>query len=373
MRVILACGGTAGHINPALAIADEIMRTAPGSKVLFIGSGRRLENKLVPEAGYTLENIRISGFERGMTPKQIIRNIQTLKNIATAQAQTGEIFRHFKPDIVVGTGGYVCYPVIKKAIQCKLPTIIHESNAVPGLTTQLLAGRVDKVLVAFPDTENLYQRPEKVEYAGTPVRRDFYKYNKDEARLKLGIDGRPLVVSYWGSLGAEHMNEIITDFIPRNIESRMFNHIHATGGNEAVTKSFIRRLQQKTAGMNIPPWVDIRTYIDNMPAVMTAADLILCRAGASTIAELTTLGRPAVMVPSPNVAGNHQEKNAQMLEKIGGAVVMDEKECTGEALYNVVKKLLGDKAALSKMADAMKRTGVPDAANKIVRVIISMI
>jgi UDP-N-acetylglucosamine--N-acetylmuramyl-(pentapeptide) pyrophosphoryl-undecaprenol N-acetylglucosamine transferase len=369
----MACGGTAGHINPALAIADEIVRTAPGTKVLFIGSGRRLENKLVPEAGYTLENIRISGFERGLTPKQIIKNIQTLKNIATAQAQTGEILRRFKPDIVVGTGGYVCYPVLHKAGQMRIPTIIHESNAIPGLTTQLLAGRVDKVLVAFPNVTGQYPRPDKVLFTGTPVRPDFYRLNKYEARLKLGIDGRPLVVSYWGSLGAEQMNEIITDFIPLNIESRMFNHIHATGGNDTVTKAFIRRLQQKMSGLNIPPWIDIRTYIDNMPAVMAAADLVLCRAGASTLAELTAIGRPAIMVPSPNVANNHQEKNAQLLVKTGGAILMDERDCTGEGLYTTVRDLLADKKHLQEMSDAMKKTGVPDAASIIVRLIISMI
>ncbi len=152
-------------------------------------------------------------------------------------------------------------------------------------------------------------------FTGTPVRSDFHKYTKDEARLKLGIDGRPLVVSYWGSLGAERMNDIVIDFIPRNIESRLFNHIHATGGSDAVTRAFIRRLQQKMSGLNIPPWVDIRTYIDNMPAVMTAADLILCRAGASTLAELTALGRPAVMIRRPTSQTTTRKRMPQQWPK----------------------------------------------------------
>jgi UDP-N-acetylglucosamine--N-acetylmuramyl-(pentapeptide) pyrophosphoryl-undecaprenol N-acetylglucosamine transferase len=372
MRVLITCSGTAGHINPALAIADEIVKTAPGTKIMFIGAGRRLENKLIPEAGYPLENIRISGFARGFTPKQILNNIKTLSNIATAQAQTGEIIKRFRPDVAVGTGGYVCYPVLRKAAHMGIPTVIHESNAIPGLTTQLLAGIVDKILVAFPDVSGLYPRPEKVQYTGTPVRSDFLRFTKNEARLKLGIDGRPLVVSYWGSLGAENMNNIITDFIPLNMESRLFNHIHATGGTDAIKTQFVGRLKQKISGVNIPPWIDIRTYIDNMPLVMTAADLILCRSGASTMAELTALGKPAIMVPSPNVTNNHQEKNAQRLAKTGGVVSIVEKDCTGELLYSTVKNLLTDKARLALMSEAMRNAGVPDAASGIVGLIISM-
>lgn len=372
MKFLFTCGGTAGHINPALALADEMRRTFPESRILFIGSGRRLENKLIPQAGYEIENISISGIERGISPSNVIRNIKTLRNLAAATAQSAEIMNRFKPDAAIGTGGYVCYPVLKKAAQMGIPTFIHESNAVPGLTTKMLSGKVDKILVAFPDVSNSYKYPAKVVFTGTPVRAGFMPQNKNDARLLLGIDGRPLVVSFWGSLGAMRMNEIIADFIALNIESRLFNHIHATGGSESVTQALIARLHGKSAGMNIPRWVDIRTYIYNMPAVMAASDLVLCRAGASTLAELTYMGKPAVIIPSPNVTNNHQEKNALQLGKTGGAVVIDEKACTGEILFQKVSKLLQSKSELTVMSDAMKKAGVPDSAKKIVELIIAM-
>jgi UDP-N-acetylglucosamine--N-acetylmuramyl-(pentapeptide) pyrophosphoryl-undecaprenol N-acetylglucosamine transferase len=372
MRFLFTCGGTAGHINPALALADELKRTMPDVKILFVGSGRRMENRLIPQAGYDIKNIRISGFERGISPEKILRNFKTLRNLASAAAQSSEIIRIFKPDVAIGTGGYVCYPVLKKASELGIPTVIHESNAVPGLTTKMLTRTVDKVLVAFPDVANQYRYPEKVVFTGTPVRGGFLQQSKHMARMSLGIDGRPLVVSFWGSLGAEKMNEIIPDFIALNMESRLFNHIHATGGNEAVTASLRKRLHDKTSHDVIPPWIDIRTYIDNMPTIMAAADVVLCRAGASTMAELTFMGKPAVIVPSPYVTNNHQEKNAQQLEKTGGAVVIYEKDCTGELLYQTVRNLLADKAKLNSMADAMKNAAVPDSAEKIIDLIISL-
>lgn len=372
MKFLFTCGGTAGHINPAIALADELRHTVPDSRILFIGSGRRLENKLIPEAGYDIENIKISGFERSLSPKMIVRNVKTFRNLAGAASQSAEIIGRFKPDAVIGTGGYVCYPVLKKAARMKIPTLIHESNAVPGLTTKMLAGLVDKILVAFPDVAGQYKYKDKVVFTGTPIRAGFSPQSKNDARQLLGLDSRPLVVSFWGSLGAERMNELIADFMALDIESGLFNHIHATGGSEAVTDAVVRRLQAKSPGLRIPRWVDIRTYIYNMPTVMAAADIVLCRAGASTIAELTYMGKPAVIVPSPNVTNNHQEKNALQLSRSGGAVVINEKECSGEILYKTVAKLLGSKEDLAAMSDAMKSAGVKDSAKKIVELIISM-
>ncbi|MEL4106012.1 UDP-N-acetylglucosamine--N-acetylmuramyl-(pentapeptide) pyrophosphoryl-undecaprenol N-acetylglucosamine transferase [Oscillospiraceae bacterium WX1] len=371
MKVLLTCGGTAGHINPALAIADELKKICPDCEILFVGSGRRLENRLIPMAGYDLDNIKISGFERSLSPRKLLFNAKALLNLIGAFGQTREIFRHFQPDIAIGTGGYVCYPVLKTASKKGIPTLIHESNAVPGLTTRLLSSKVDKVLVAFADVADLYPHPERVLFTGTPVRGDFTSQRKNEARLRLGIDGRPLVVSFWGSLGAEKMNGDIIDFIPYNIESRLFNHIHATGGSAAVTQDVKRKIREKMTG-DLPRWIDIRTYIDNMPTVMAAADLVVCRGGASTLAELTLMGKPAVIVPSPNVTNNHQEKNAAQLSKAGGAVVLHERDCTGEKLYQTVKRLVSNKQQLAEMAVSMKKAGVPDSAKKIVELIISM-
>jgi UDP-N-acetylglucosamine--N-acetylmuramyl-(pentapeptide) pyrophosphoryl-undecaprenol N-acetylglucosamine transferase len=370
IKILFTCGGTAGHINPALALADAFRRYMPDAEILFVGSGRRMENKLIPDAGYELKNIRGSGLERSLKPGSILRNLKTVGGLAAARSQAAGILRRFLPDIAVGTGGYGCYPVLRTAARMGVTTAIHESNAVPGLTTKLLSGIADRVFVAFPDAVEQYKKNGKALFTGTPVRGDFLRWDKDAARLRLGVDGRPLVVSFWGSLGAEHMNEIAGDFIRFNLDSRLFNHIHATGGSPDVTAAMKKKLSGHASGFALPRWVDIRTYIDDMPAVMAAADLVLCRAGASTVAELAFTGRPAVFVPSPFVTNNHQEKNALRLKKAGGALMLREQDCTGETLYKTVEELLRDRARLAQMADAMKNTGVRDAADKIVSILL---
>ena len=372
MRFLFTCGGTAGHINPALALADEIRRALPDAKILFIGSGRSLENKLIPQSGYEIKNIRISGFERSLSPEKLLRNLKNLRNLASASAHSSEILRMFKPDAVIGTGGYVCYPVLRKAAQLGFPTAIHESNAVPGLTTKMLENTVDMIFVAFPDAVNQYRYTRKIVYTGTPVRGAFLNQSKLDARMALGVDGRPLVVSFWGSLGAEKMNDIVADFVALNMESRMFNHIHATGGGAEATETLRRRVHNRTSQDVIPRWIDLRTYIDDMPAVMAASDLVLCRGGASTLAELAFMGKPAVIVPSPNVTNNHQEKNALELKKLGGALILDEKTCTGELLYQTVRNLLMNKAKLAAMSAAMRNAAVPDSAEKILDLVLSL-
>ncbi len=372
MKVIFVCGGSGGHINPALALADELKRTMPDTEILFVGSGKRMELRLVPQAGYTLENIKVSGLERSLAPKKIVGNIKALGYLVAARRQTLSILKDFKPDIVVGTGGYVCYPVLKAAKRLGLPTLLHESNAVPGLTTSMLSGIVDKILVAFDDVAPLYRNPEKIVFTGTPVRGGFLTETRERARMKLGVDGRPLVVSFWGSLGAEKMNEIIVDFIEANKGSRLFSHIHATGMNEEDTAALRRRVGGE-GYPGLPEWIDIRPYIDDMPAIMAACDLAVCRGGASTIAELTYTGTPAVIIPSPYVPNNHQEKNARQLEKTGAAVVLLEKELTGESLYEAVSKLLENKPALSAMSAAMQRAGKRDAAERILAQMMAMI
>jgi UDP-N-acetylglucosamine--N-acetylmuramyl-(pentapeptide) pyrophosphoryl-undecaprenol N-acetylglucosamine transferase len=271
-------------------------------------------------------------------------------NLATAGVKAEKLISRFAPDAVIGTGGYICYPILKKAAQMGLPTIVHESNAVPGLTTKLLSASVDRVLISFPGLEGLYRRPERVVFTGTPVRSGFMAPAAVVAAPAARV--KPLVVSFWGSLGAE--------LIRLNIGGGRFRHIHATGG-KAIN-----------VGGALPQDIEIREYIDDMPALMAAADIILCRAGASTIAELTAAGKPAVLVPSPYVTNNHQEENAKQLQKAGGAVMLLEKGCTGEKLYDTVASILEDADKLKSMSAAQKALGIPDAAGKIVEMIIAM-
>ena len=366
MKFLLVCGGTAGHINPALAVAGEIGRIMPDAKILFVGSGRELERRLIPGAGYDLVNIKMSGLKRGFSPGALVYNLKTVKNLALAGAGAGRIIREFKPDAVLGTGGYVCYPVLKKAARMGIPTLIHESNAVPGLTTKLLSASVQKVLVSFLGLENLYKRPERVVFIGTPVRGGFAPVPGSKQGEK------PLVVSFWGSLGAGRMNEAMAEFIKLNIDARLFDHIHATGGGENSVLEMKGRLESLGAPGDLPRGIEIRRYIDDMPEVMAMADIVLRRAGASTIAELAIMGKPAILVPSPYVTNNHQEENAKQLQKAGGAVMLPEKGCTGKALFDTVASILGDKEKLRNMSEAQKTLAVPGAAAKIVELIISL-
>ena len=369
MNVLFACGGTAGHINPALAIAEELRQRIPCVRILFVGAGNDMEKGLIPIAGYDLVNIRISGIKRGFSPNDLLYNLKTVRNLVTAGGETAKIIKEFSPSIVIGTGGYVCYPVLKKAAHMHIPTIIHESNAVPGLTTKLLSTIADKVLVSFPDIEDQYRSPERVIFSGTPVRGGFKTLAED---AKTPISNRkPVILSFWGSLGAARMNETILEFIKLNAKRGEYKHIHAAG-RLCDAEDMKRRLKCEYSLEELPPDIEIKDYIEDMQSVMAAADIVICRAGGSTIAELTAMGKPAVLIPSPYVANNEQEKNARQLEKAGGAVVLEERDCTGELLFNTVSMMLKDVNRMTSMSVAQKAIGVPAAAEKIADVIISM-
>ena len=372
MKFIFACGGTAGHINPALSVAGELRRLIPDSKFLFIGSGREMEKRLVPAENFELRNINMTGFARGFKPKDLKHNIDTIHNLSVSMREAAAIIQEFKPDAVIGTGGYVCYPVLKTAAKRRIPTIMHESNAVPGLTTKMLSGIVDKVLVAFPTVSGYYKKPQNVIVTGTPVRGSFNNMTREQAKRRLGIEKKPLVVSFWGSLGADRMNHMMADFIRLNSKSGALWHIHATGNGRAGVNRMVERLGE-CGVYGLPEWEDLRPYIDNMGVVMTAADLVICRAGASTLAELTNMGRASILVPSPNVTNNHQEKNARELEKAGAAVVLTENSCSGELIYNSAVSLLRDRDRLRYLEENAAKIGQPDAVSKIVGVILELI
>ena len=370
MKFILTCGGTAGHINPALAVAGRLRELMPDCEILFIGAEGKMEMELVPREGYKIEPLKITNISRGHSLEAIIHNLDTLKNVAVSTREAKRIMREFKPDVVIGTGGYVCYPVLMAASELKIPTAVHESNAVPGLTTKLLAEHVDKVMVGFEESRGAYHHPEKVEVTGTPVRGEFAAYSKALAKRELGLDpDEPLVVSVWGSLGAAHMNKIMGELITMMDDSRPFRLIHSVGTR--YFEDFMATLRQCAPDF-ARFGADVRKYIYDMPRVMAAADLILCRAGASTLSELAYMGKPVIIVPSPNVTNNHQEKNARMLEKAGGAKVFLEDEFDAPALMDTVRGLLGDSAQLEAMSQAMLSLAVPGATDRICDIILSL-
>lgn len=368
MRFVFTCGGTAGHINPALAIAGRLRELLGGCEILFIGARGMMETELVPREGYEIREIEITNISREHSLGGLAHNLNTVKNVAVSTEKAKKIIRDFKPDAVIGTGGYVCFPVLTAASMLHIPTLVHESNALPGLTTKMLSGRVDKVMVGFEDSRAHYPKPEKVSVTGTPVRGSFSSYTKETAKKQLGIpNDKPLVVSVWGSLGAAHMNAVMAELIPMMKEDQSFRLVHAAGGR--YYEEFCRKLKA-SAPDHEEFGADVRKYIYDMPRVMAAADLVLCRAGASSLAELTYLGKPAIIVPSPNVTNNHQEKNARVLERAGGAKVLLEGEFDAAGLFGEIRDLLADGERLASMREAMLSLAVPDAADKICGIIL---
>ena len=370
MNILFTCGGTAGHVNPAVALAHIFQERHPGCRVLFVGADGGMENKLVPKEGYEIRSVTITNFHRSFAPADIAHNLGTLMNMRKSKKQAQAILDEFKPDLVVGTGGYASFPVVNEAARRKIPTAVHESNAVPGLTTKALARVVDRVMVGFEESRSHYDDPSKVVVTGTPVRGDFFDLTRSQAREKLGLtDGRPLIVSFWGSLGASHMNAHMEDFFRLEAAEGMpFHHIHGVGksGYPAMTARL------RADGLDHVPGLDVREYIYDMATVMRAADLVICRAGASTISEITALATPAILVPSPYVTNNHQEKNARILEQHGGAVVLLEAEASGEALYRTARDILRDPQRQADMSRGMAELGIRDATKRLYDTVMSI-
>ena len=365
MNILFTCGGTAGHINPAVALARLFQERNPGCQVLFVGADGGMETRLAPKEGFDLKTVTISSFYRSVSPAAIKHNFGTLVNLSRSQKQAAAILDEFRPDLVVGTGGYASYPVVKAAAKRGIPTAVHESNAVPGLTTKALSKVVDKVLVGFEESRAHYDDPGKVVVTGTPVRGDFFRYTRQEARARLGLtDERPVLLSFFGSLGADVMNGYMSEFFRLEEKAGFpFHHIHGAGRNYESMK----------AACPQDPSVDLRQYIYDMPLECAAADLVICRAGASTIAELAAIAKPAILVPSPNVTADHQTKNAKVLAGSGGAVLLPESECSGQKLYDEAAAILGDPARRDGMVRALTGQSIPDAAEQIYQVLVGLL
>ena len=369
MNVIFTCGGTGGHINPAIAVANMLRERHPDCNILFVGSKGGMEEKLVPRAGYELRTIIIGGgLSRRLRWKSIKWNMKAIKRAFVATGDCKKIIQEFKPDVIVGTGGYASFPMLNAGSKMGIPTCVHEANAVPGLTTKLAAGRANKVLVTFAESAEYYPRPEKVEVVGMPVRKEFVMTQKEEARKALGLDNRPLVVSMFGSLGARDMNYAVADMLKLEQEAGFpFQHIHSAG--TSGWKWMPQHMQ--SLGIELPEGsgVEVREYIYNMPAVMAAADVIISRAGASSCNEIGASGTPCILIPSPHVTNDHQTKNAQLMAKIGGAVMLPEQEDMGRKLYDTVTELIADPARLSQMSATLRQSVVLDSAERICDII----
>ena len=371
MNVIFTCGDTGGHIMPAISVANIWKERYPDSNILFIGARNSMEEELVPKAGYELKTIDAYGMRRGFSMKAIKRNILAVRCVLASVPACKKIIKEFKPDIVIGTGGYASYPALLAAHQMGIPTCVHEANAVPGRTTKMAAQWADKVLVCFEECMKYYKHPERVEVVGMPVRREFIFSDRDSARKELNLDERPVVVSAFGSQGAKAMNELMAElFLLEQKAGFPFQHIHAVG---SYGWSWMPELV-KEKGVDISKSKDIRMvqYIYNMPTVIAAADVFIGRAGASTCNEIAASGTPCILIPSPNVTNNHQEMNARVLADNGAASLILEKDCTAQRVFDELMALTQDKEKASAMRTALLKIAVPDSAERLCDIMFSL-
>ena len=364
MKILFAGGGTAGHINPALAIADYIKSKHKDVEIYYIGTPDKLEAKLVPEKNYAFYPIKVAGFSRSLSIKGIAHNINSAKLAATSSVKAKKLLKEIKPDLVIGTGGYVSGPVLKAAQSLKIKNAIHEQNAFPGVTTKMLAPKADRVMLAMIEAEKYLKLNKKPIVTGNPIRQELLKMDKQTARKKLGLDdNRPLILSFGGSLGARHLNEAVCELIKWHNPTEKYYHIHATGkiGYDNMIKSL--------EGEKLHKGIQIREYINDMDVCMAAADLVISRAGAITLGEISACGKASVLIPSPYVAENHQFHNAMTHKKVGAAEIIEEKDLTAEKIIETVKYLIDDKEKLAAMEKAARDNAIIDANERIYKVL----
>lgn len=366
MKILFAGGGTAGHINPALAIAGYVKEQEPDAQILYIGAKGGMEERLVPQAGFDFQSITISGFQRKPSLQNLKKNIKTVAHLFTSTAESKKILQEFKPDICVGTGGYVSGPVIREAMKLHIPAVIHEQNAFPGVTNKALSKNADRVMLANTDAEKYMAKNARCILTGNPVRMAVIRADRQAARRKLGLDSRPLILSFGGSLGAQKINEAVLDLMQETAKTDCFQHIHAYGQYGGW---FPEKLKECGVDLADHPNFDIRPYIDDMPDCLAAADLVICRAGAITLSELQAKGRAALIIPSPNVAENHQYFNAMSMVNRGAADILEEKDLSGAELIRKVKALFEKPETIPVLAANAQKMAILNTNERIYKIL----
>ena len=372
MKVLIAAGGTAGHINPALAIAGALKKADPTAEIHFAGRKEGMEYRLVTQAGYPFHHIEITGFQRKLSLNNIRRNIITLWNLALSGPTAKKMMKEIQPDLVIGCGGYVSGPVVRCAAKQGIKTALHEQNAFPGVTNKLLAPDVDIVFAAVPAAVEKLGAPEKTIVVGNPVRPEVFAQakNRDAIRAELGAGDRTIILSFGGSLGARRVNEVVADLCAwEQKNAKPVLHLHATGQYGVELFQNLEKEKGFAPGESLV----VKEYINNMPELLAAADLVISRAGALTLAELEAVGRAAVLIPSPNVAENHQYYNALELQKAGAAVVIEEKGLTGEKLVQTVSDMLAQPGKLAEMGQNARKLSVDDSLDRIADALLKLV
>ena len=362
MKVVIAAAGTGGHINPGIAIANKIMKEEPNSKIIFIGTSRGLETNLVPRAGYELKTIDAYGISREISIKNVKRLAKTIHSITEAK----NILKEFKPDLVIGTGGYICISVCMAAKKLKIPYIIHESNVLPGVATKMLSKKAEKILVGFKEAKDRLPKAKEIVCTGTPTKvkkMDFSQAEINNKKQELGFSKeKPLVLVFGGSQGAQSINKSMTDII-KNKLNKNYQIIWAAGPEQY--EKVKEDLQKENMDIDKINGIKIMPYIYNMEEIMNIADLIVSRSGAMTVTEIENVGKPAIFIPFPFAAENHQEYNARVLEKNKAAEVILDKNLTAEILNATITKLAKDRSALESMGANAHKLSTKNVEDKI--------
>ncbi len=370
-KILIATGGTGGHINPALAVAGYIRENYPQAQILFVGTAVKMEAQLVPAAGYDFKTIDIQGFSRDLTPSGIKQNIGTVIKLVKSSSQAKKIIKEFAPDVVLGFGGYVGGPVLRTACKLGIPTAIHEQNAFPGVTNKALAKIVDKVMLTAPEAEKYMQPKNPCVVTGLPVRGELINADREFSRAELGVDERPVILSMGGSLGARVINNAVTQLIEERYERKDCYFLHATG--KAGVGMFDVIEKEKNINLEENKHIMLREYINDMHRCMAAADLVICRAGASSLSEIQAMGKPSILVPYPYAAENHQYYNAMELVKNNAAILIEEKDFTGERLIKEIDALLADRKRLEELGANAKKMAIYDATERIVSCVCEIV
>ncbi|SMD05910.1 undecaprenyldiphospho-muramoylpentapeptide beta-N-acetylglucosaminyltransferase [Sporomusa malonica] len=370
MRLIISGGGTGGHIYPAITIAREVAKLTDDCEILFIGTKQGLEADIIPKEGFNFSTIEVRGLERRIS----WQNIRTLFSTAGSVWSSAKIIKRFKPDVVIGTGGYVCGPVLLAASLLKIPTMIQEQNVIPGITNKILSRFVDKIAVGYQEAERYFGRykPEQIVFTGNPIRPEVMSAARNEGQAALGLDPNKLtLLVVGGSRGARSINNAMFDVYKHFNRSPRIQILHVTGQSEY--NSIVGNIKQSGIDLSSDGNIIIKPYLYNMPLALAAADLAIFRAGAVGLAELTARGIPAILIPYPYAAENHQEFNARVLETYGAAKVFPDKELTGAKLANTIENLIDNPAVLLDMAGKSRGLGRPQAAEAIARLALSLV
>lgn len=364
MKVLITGGGTGGHIYPALAIAKKIRDEYPDSKILYVGTKNSMESEIVPKEGFEFKSIRVKGFRRQLS----IDTIKSMKELLLGLNDARRLIKRYSPDIVIGTGGYVCGPLVLLASLKNIPTLIHEQNALPGVTNRILSKFVDKIAASFEESKKYFKNINKITITGNPIRKDIVNVDRKSAYMDLRINSnRHLILSFGGSMGQKKLNDAMEEVIIKNFDNRNLQIIHVTG--KRLYESFIENIKSKGIDLSQNSNIKVLPYLFDIPKAQAISDLIITSAGAISIAEITAMGKPSIIIPKSYTTDNHQEFNARAIEEKGAGVMILEKDLTGDKMNDLILDLLQDRERLNNMSRCSKKLGKINSTDQILDLI----